>query len=94
MFKEARPDLGEYADTMTSYISWCEDVCTETKTVTLYGIQGAKCEAQKAVNKAKFEQKRKREDQFASNNTRTVWQSAAAIDNSDPSFPDQLNLIS
>ena len=33
MFKEACPD----ADTVTSYISWCGEVCTETKTVTLYG---------------------------------------------------------
>ena len=57
---------------------------------------------QKAVKKAKSsEHKRKLEDQFASNNTRTLWrglqqiiqykQSAAAIGNSDPSFPDQLN---
>ena len=61
----------------------------------------AKCKMQQAVKKAKSEHKRKLEYQFASNNTRTVWQglqqitqyrqSAAAIDNSDPSFPDQLN---
>ena len=37
MFKEACPDLDEYADTMTSYISWCEDMCTETNIVNLYG---------------------------------------------------------
>ena len=36
-FKEACPDLDEYADTVTSYISWCEEVRTVTKTVTLYG---------------------------------------------------------
>ena len=36
MFKEAYPDLDEYADTVTSYISWCEEVCTKTKNVTLY----------------------------------------------------------
>ena len=53
------------------------------------------------IKKATFEHKRKLEDQFASSNIRTVWQglqqitqyrqSTAAIDNSDPSFPDQLN---
>ncbi|KAI0218620.1 Chymotrypsin A [Lamellibrachia satsuma] len=37
MFKDACPDLDEYADTMTSYISWCEDMCTETNIVNLYG---------------------------------------------------------
>ena len=61
----------------------------------------AKCEVQKAVKKAKFEHKRKREDNFALNNTIIVWQglqqitqykqSAAVTDYSDPSFPDQLN---
>ena len=35
MFKEACPDLDEYADTVTSYISWWEEVYTETKTITL-----------------------------------------------------------
>ena len=53
----------------------------------------------KANSSAKY--KHKLENQFASNNTRSVWQglrqtiqykpSASAIYNADPSFPDQLN---
>ena len=55
----------------------------------------------KAISSAKYKHKRKLENQFASNNTRSVWQglrqiaqykqSASVIYNADPSFPDQLN---
>ena len=55
----------------------------------------------KAISSAKYKYKCKLENQFASNNTRSVWQglrqitqykpSASVIYNADPSFPDQLN---
>ena len=61
----------------------------------------AKGDVRKAIKKAKYKYKRSLEDQFANNNTKSVWQglrqitqykqSVAAINNSDPSFPDQLN---
>jgi len=56
----------------------------------------AKCEMQKVVKEAKFRYNSKLEDQFSSNNTRSVWQGmqqimqhkarAAAINICDPTF--------
>ena len=127
MFKDSCHDLDAYTDTVTAYISWCEETCYESKLVTVYGndkpwftrdikqklamknsafISGnreefrrAKYAVRKAISSAKY--KRKLENQFASNNNRSVWQglrqitqykpSALAIYNADPSFPDQLN---
>ncbi|KAI0224792.1 hypothetical protein LSAT2_024205 [Lamellibrachia satsuma] len=129
MFKDSCHDLDSYTDTVTAYISWCEETCYESKSVTVYGndkpwftrdikqklamknsafISGnredfrrAKYAVRKAISSAKYKYKRKLENQFASNNTRSVWQglhqitqykpSASAIYNADPSFPDQLN---
>ena len=52
MFKKACPDLEEYADVVTSYVSWCEDMRTETKTVTLYDIdKGGGQERQVSIQK-------------------------------------------
>ena len=129
MFKDSCPDLYAYTDTVTAYISWCEEICYESKLVTAYGndklwftrdikqklamqnstfISGnreefrrARYAVRKAISSAKYKHKRKLENQFASNNTRFVWQrlrqitqytpSASVIYNVDPSFPDQLN---
>ena len=129
MFKDSCPDLDAYTDTVTAYISWCEEICYENKLVTVCGndkpwftrdirqklamknsafISGdreefrrAKYAVRKAISSAKYKHKRKLENQFASNNTRSVWQglrqitqykpSASVIYNADPSFPDQLN---
>ena len=125
MFKDSCPDLNTYTDTVTAYISWCEEICYESKLVTVYGndkpwftrdikqklamkisafisgnreeFQRAKYAVRKGISLAKY----KLENQFASNNTRSVWQglrqitqykpSASVIYNADPSFPDQLN---
>ena len=129
MFKESCGDIDEFTDTVTSYISWCEDMCSVMRRVTIYGndkpwfttdikhklmaknaafVSGntdeyrkAKGDVRKAIKKAKYKYKRSLEEQFANNNTKSVWQglrqitqykqSVAAINNSDTSFPDQLN---
>ena len=62
-------------------------------------FQRAKYQVRKAISSAKY--KHKLENQFASNNSRSVWQglhqitqykpSASVIYKADPSFPDQLN---
>ena len=131
MFKDSCPDLYAYTDTVTAYISWCEEICYESKLVTVYGnnkpwftrdikqklamknsafISGnreqfrrAKYAVHKAISSAKYKHKCKLENQFASNNTKSVCQglrqitqymykpSASVIYNADPSFPDQLN---
>ena len=37
MFKDSCPDLDAYTDTVTAYISWCEEICYESNLVTVYG---------------------------------------------------------
>ena len=37
MFKDSCPDLDAYTDTVTAYISWCEETCYESKLITVYG---------------------------------------------------------
>ena len=37
VFKETATDIDEYTDSVTSYISFCEQLCIPTKTVTIYG---------------------------------------------------------
>ena len=125
MFNDSCPDLDAYTDTVTAYISWCEEICYESMLVTVYGndkpwftreirqnlamknsafISGnreefrrTKYAVRKAISSAKYKHKRKLKKQFASNNTRSVWQglrqitqykpSALVIYNADPSFP-------
>ena len=37
MFKDSCSDLDAYTDTDTAYISWCEEICYESKLVRVYG---------------------------------------------------------
>ena len=37
MFKDSCPDLEAYTNTVTAYISWCEEICYESKLVIVYG---------------------------------------------------------
>ena len=37
MFKDSCPDFDAYTDTVTAYISWCEETCYESRLVTVYG---------------------------------------------------------
>ncbi|XP_070183447.1 uncharacterized protein [Littorina saxatilis] len=37
VFKEASSSLDEYAEVVTSYVSFCEDMCIPSKTVRVYG---------------------------------------------------------
>jgi hypothetical protein len=37
VFREAAVDIDEYTDTVTSYISFCEQLCVPSKTITIYG---------------------------------------------------------
>ena len=39
MFKESCPDLYAYTDTVTAYISWCEEICYESKLWFTRGIK-------------------------------------------------------
>ena len=95
MFKDSCPDLDAFTDAVTAYISWCEETCYESKLVTVYGnektsgnrkeFRKAKYAVRKAISSAKYKYKRKLENQFASNNTRSLWQGLRQITQYKPS---------